>query len=98
MDKPNIVLILVDQFRGDCVRVAGNPYIQTPYLDELAGYGCLFEQAYSPSPTCIPARACLVTGLEPSGAGFFTNDFSVEWTYQNTMMNMLIQCCPCGII
>jgi len=89
MDKPNIVLILVDQFRGDCVRVAGNPYIQTPYLDELAGYGCLFEQAYSPSPTCIPARACLVTGLEPSGAGFFTNDFSVEWTYQNTMMEQL---------
>lgn len=34
--KPNIVLIMVDQMRGDCMGVAGHPIVETPYLDTMA--------------------------------------------------------------
>jgi arylsulfatase len=58
----NILLILCDEMRWDCLGVAGNEVIQTPNLDRLAGRGVLFENAYSTSPLCIPARAQLLTG------------------------------------
>ena len=87
--KPNIILILTDQFRGDCIHAAGNPQIRTPFLDHLAGQGVLARRGYSPSPTCIPARACLVTGKMPTNAGFFTNNFTQPWDYPYTLMQQL---------
>ena len=41
-DRPNIVLILTDQQRGDALGIAGHPVLQTPNLDWLAakGYPC----------------------------------------------------------
>ncbi|PNV62479.1 arylsulfatase [Clostridium sp. chh4-2] len=87
----NIILIMADQFRGDCVGYGGNTDIMTPYLDELASEGCYFERAYSPSPTCIPARACMITGRKAADTGFFSNDFSQPWEFQQTIMNTLHQ-------
>lgn len=60
--QPNVVLICVDQWRGDCLSVAGHPYVQTPYLDQLAHEGVRFSRAYSATPTCVPARVALFTG------------------------------------
>lgn len=85
----NIILIMADQFRGDCIGYGGNPHIMTPYLDELAWEGCCFERGYSPSPTCVPARACMVSGMKASRAGFFSNNFDQEWEYENTIMHSL---------
>ena len=87
--KNNIILIMADQFRGDCIGAAGNPCIITPYLDELASDACFFRRGYSPSPTCVPARACMITGQKASSAGFFSNDFSVRWEYHDTLMQRL---------
>ena len=39
MNRPNIVLIVADQFRGDCLGIAGHPDVKTPYLDTLASRG-----------------------------------------------------------
>jgi len=64
-DRPNILLIMTDQQRGDWLRVAGQPLIQTPHLDHLADEGVLFTRAYSECPVCIPARYVLMTGLHP---------------------------------
>jgi arylsulfatase A-like enzyme len=86
---PNILLILTDQFRADCLGVMGNPHIYTPYLDEFALDSAVFQRAYSPSPTCVPARACLVTGNYPEHTGFFCNNFEVEWNYSQTLMDHL---------
>lgn len=61
--KPNILLLVADQFRGDCLGCAGNEVIETPYLDELASQGFLFTSAYSAVPSCIPARSILMTGM-----------------------------------
>jgi choline-sulfatase len=87
--QPNVILILTDQWRGDCIGALGNDVIQTPFLDEMTLNSVVFERAYSPSPVCVPARACLVTGKKPSSTGFFGNDFSVEWNYKNTLMEVL---------
>jgi choline-sulfatase len=61
--QPNIILLMADQFRGDCVGCAGNSVIKTPNLDKLAGDGIVFNKAYTSLPSCTPARATLLTGL-----------------------------------
>ena len=64
MDKrPNIILLMADQMRGDCLGIAGHPDVKTPFLDALAAEGVRYENAYSACPTCVPARATLYTGM-----------------------------------
>lgn len=61
--RPNVVLIMTDQQRGDCLGCDGHPVCETPNLDQLAGEGARFPHAYSAVPSCIPARAALYTGM-----------------------------------
>lgn len=61
--RPNLLLIMTDQQRGDCLRCDGNEVIETPYFDELASQGTRFTSAYTACPSCIPARATLMTGM-----------------------------------
>jgi len=63
-ERPNIILIMTDQQRGDCLGVAGHPTVETPNLDQLAGEGTYFPHAYSETPSCTPARATLLTGMD----------------------------------
>ncbi len=85
MDQPNILLIVVDEMRGDCLVVAGHPDVKTPYLDTLAVQGVRFECAYSATPSCIPARAALMTGLTQDGHGRYGYRDRVHWDYPHTM-------------
>ncbi len=60
-EKPNILLILTDdQGYGD-LSMIGNPYLETPNLDQLAKEGAHFTNFYV-SPVCAPTRASLLTG------------------------------------
>ncbi len=61
--RSNLVLVAADQWRGDCLSVAGHEVVRTPTLDQLAARGTRFSNAYSATPTCIPARTALMTGL-----------------------------------
>lgn len=83
--RPNVVLFCVDQWRGDCLSIDGHPTVHTPYLDQLALHGCRFERAYSATPTCIPARAALLTGLTQRSHGRVGYRDGVEWTYPVTI-------------
>ena len=65
-NHPNIVLIAVDQWRGDCLSILGHPDVRTPYLDQLAGGGAQMTQAYAACPTCVPSRMGLMTGTAPT--------------------------------
>ena len=69
MTRPNILMIMTDQQRWDTMACAGNAAIETPNLDWLASRGTLFERAYSATPSCIPARASLITGMDPWHTG-----------------------------
>jgi arylsulfatase A-like enzyme len=63
-DHPNIVFILVDDLGWYDLSCNGNPYFETPNMDDLARRGTVFSQAYS-SPLCTPTRAALMTGKYP---------------------------------
>lgn len=86
---PNILLICVDQWRADCLGVEGHPTVETPHLDRLAQNGYRFRHAYSATPTCVPARAGLLTGLTPSNHGFVGYDDRRDWHYETTLPSVL---------
>jgi arylsulfatase len=67
--RPDILLIMPDQMRGDCLSLVGHPAVRTPCLDELARQGALFQRAYTPVASCIPARFALLSGLYPQTSG-----------------------------
>lgn len=84
-ERPNVILICVDQWRGDCLGYLGHPVVETPYLDALAGEGACFTQAYTATPSCIPARAALYTGLSQTGTGRVGYKDGVPWDYPVTV-------------
>lgn len=61
-NQPHILLIAVDQMRADALSMLGHPVVRTPYLDQLGQRGTVFTNAYSATPTCVPARVALFTG------------------------------------
>ena len=67
--KPDILLIMPDQMRGDCLSILGHAAVRTGHLDELARQGTLFRRAYTTVPSCKPARHALLTGLFPQTSG-----------------------------
>lgn len=69
MNRPNIILIICDQMRGDAIGADGNKIVQTPNIDALASKGTLFHHAYSAVPSCLPARSILWTGQNQWHAG-----------------------------
>jgi arylsulfatase A-like enzyme len=71
--KPNIVLFFTDQLRRDALGCYGNKICKTPNLDKLAAEGVCFENAYTTSPVCSPARASLLSGLYPHNNGVMMN-------------------------
>ncbi|OHB74645.1 MAG: arylsulfatase [Planctomycetes bacterium RBG_16_55_9] len=63
--KPNILYLMTDQHRSDCLGCMGNRVIKTPHLDSIASGGVVFSRAYSSTPSCTPARSAILTGLSP---------------------------------
>ena len=60
-DRPNIILIMADDFGVECVGAHGGTSYQTPNLDQLASSGMLFHHAYA-QPLCTPTRVQIMTG------------------------------------
>ncbi len=79
--RPNILLLMCDQLRGDCMGIAGHPDVKTPYLDTLAMDGTMFTNAYSAVPSCIPARAALMTGQSQKKHGRHGYRDGIPWDY-----------------
>lgn len=73
MIKPNILILMPDQQRADCMGCTGNPVIKTPNMDRLAAEGTLFTEAATVSPICMPARASFINGLYPHNHGMWRN-------------------------
>ncbi|MFC5647792.1 arylsulfatase [Paenibacillus solisilvae] len=69
MKKPNILFIMTDQQRWDSLGCYGNSVIETVNLDWLASEGVVFENAYTSCPSCVPARASIMTGMHPWNTG-----------------------------
>jgi arylsulfatase A-like enzyme len=72
--KPNILLLVTDQQRWDTVSAYGlNEICRTPHIDALARRGIRFDNAFTPTAICSPARASLYTGLYPHKHGVTGN-------------------------
>lgn len=83
--KPNVLLIMVDQMRADCLSILDHPVVDTPHIDQLARNGILFEHAYAATPTCVPARASLLTGMSQTSTGRVGYEDKVPWDYEHMM-------------
>ncbi|KIL41335.1 arylsulfatase [Gordoniibacillus kamchatkensis] len=88
-NRPNLLLITVDQMRGDCLSGLGHPVVETPNLDQLARNGATFRNAYSATPSCIPARAALLTGMSQTSHGRVGYKEGVPWNYPHTIAGEL---------
>ena len=64
-DRPNILLIITDQQRGDCLGIDGHPVLQTPNMDWIGASGTFFRRGYAEAPSCIPARRSIMAGQSP---------------------------------
>ncbi|NPV80279.1 MAG: arylsulfatase [Firmicutes bacterium] len=85
MERPNLVLITVDQMRADCLGIDGHPVVETPNLDYMAREGVRFSAAYSAVPSCIAARAAILTGLLQRNHGRTGYQDGVPWNYECTL-------------
>ncbi|NWQ39623.1 arylsulfatase [Bacillus sp. EB106-08-02-XG196] len=83
--KPNILLMMVDQMRGDCLSMLDHPVVDTPNIDQLARNGVLFKNAYTATPTCVPARASVLTGMSQTSTGRVGYQEKIPWTYHHTL-------------
>lgn len=61
--KKNVLLIVVDQWRGDTLGKLGHPTVKTPNIDALANEGVTFAKHYTQAVPCGPGRASMLTGL-----------------------------------
>jgi len=71
--RPNIIVIVVDDLRWDELGVAGHPFLETPNIDGLARDGAFFSNAFHSVPLCSPNRASILTGQYPSRHGIIDN-------------------------
>ena len=76
--RPNILIIMADQHRYDCIGSNGNSVIKTPNLDRLASGGVRFTNAYTSIPVCCPARQSMLTGRR-------NEDFGALWNYNSAL-------------
>lgn len=80
--KKNLLFIMTDQQSYDALSIAGNTILKTPNIDRLARQGAYFQNAYTPSAVCCPARSSILTGYTVENTGMKTNNsyFDVDAT------------------
>jgi arylsulfatase A len=64
--RPNIVLIVLDDFGWADLGCYGSTYHETPHIDALARRGVRFTNGYAACPVCSPSRAAIMTGKYPA--------------------------------
>lgn len=79
-EKPNVLIVIVDQWRAQAFGYAGDPNARTPAIDALADESVDFRQAVAGSPVCCPSRAGMLTGQYPSTHRVYINDVPLEPT------------------
>jgi choline-sulfatase len=70
---PNILLVMADQMTPFMLEACGYVGAKTKNMTALAKRSANFTNAYTPSPICVPARSCFMTGLYTSTTGCYDN-------------------------
>ncbi|MCX6511849.1 MAG: sulfatase-like hydrolase/transferase, partial [Actinobacteria bacterium] len=82
----NYLLITVDQFRADCLGVAGHPLVKTPVLDMLAAEGLHLSRHFAQAAPCAPGRAALYTGTYQSTNRVVANGSPLDGRFDNVAL------------
>ncbi len=90
-DKPNIIFILTDDQRFDAIGYAGNKYVQTPEMDDLAKSGTYFNNAVVTTPICAASRASILTGLHERSHNFNFQTGNVREEYMENSYPALLK-------
>src|SRR5205085_315095 len=70
-EKPNVLVIAIDDLNDWVGCLGGHPQVQTPNMDRLARRGTLLLNAHCQAPLCNPSRTSVLTGLRPSTSGVY---------------------------
>jgi len=81
-DRPNIILIAVDDLNDWVGAMGGNPQMLTPNMDKLAKQSVVFRNTSCAGPVCCPSRSALLSGFMPSKTGAYGN--------ANNMLNSIL--------
>lgn len=81
-----MVLITLDQFRGDHLSCAGHPVVRTPHLDRLAAEGVRLARHYSQAAPCGPGRASLYTGMYQANHRVVANGTPLDRRFDNVAL------------
>ncbi len=68
-EKPNVLMIVLDDMNDWLGVMGGHPQTQTPNMDRLAGEGVLFRNAHANVAVCSPSRASFMSGVHPLTSG-----------------------------
>lgn len=68
-EKPNVILVFIDDMGWEDFSCFGNKDAKTPYFDRMAKEGIAFDQFYVNSPICSPSRVAISTGQYPQRWG-----------------------------
>jgi arylsulfatase A-like enzyme len=86
--RPNILFMMTDDQRWDCMSAAGNKILKTPNMDRLATGGVRFTNGFVTNSLCAPSRGSILTGLYSHAHGVTTNgggppaDSHMRFSYQ----------------
>lgn len=78
MDETNVLVIMDDEHNKQMLGCYGHAQVRTPNIDRLAAQGTRFASAYTNSPICVPARACLATGRYLHEIGYWDNAIAYD--------------------
>ncbi len=73
-ERPNVLLIAIDDLNDWVGCLGGHPQAHTPNIDQLAKRGILFTNAHCASPACNPSRAAIFSGRMPWKTGVWSNE------------------------
>ena len=83
MQATNVLIIMDDEHNKQMLGCYGHPLVKTPNLDRLARQGTRFTSAYTNSPICVPARACLATGQHLHNIGYWDNAIAYDGKFKS---------------
>ena len=96
--KKQVVLIMVDTQSADMLQLYNPDGVPCPNISRIAEGGALFENGYTVSPVCGPARSALFTGQYPSTNGVWSNGLSLGQDTLNAAQRLAPAGVPCAYI
>lgn len=87
--RPNIILVICDQFRADACKREGFPLDTTPFMDSMAEQGAWFNKAYCAYPACVPSRTAMLTGRFPNATRVKSNFNMQDATFTKDVVDVV---------